>query len=70
MLAIRFSWIMNYKKIVKPLSGITLFVLILFVINEIVKLFEGDGDIKDVIGLICVIIFLFVILPFFGKKKP
>jgi hypothetical protein len=61
---------MNYKKIVKPLSGITLFVLILFITNEIVKLFEGDGDIKDVIGLICVIIFLFVILPFFGKKKP
>ena len=60
---------MNYKKIVKPLSGITLFVLILFVINEIVKLFEGDGDIKDVIGLICIIIFLFVILPFFGKKN-
>jgi hypothetical protein len=61
---------MNYDKIVKPLSGITLFVLILFVINEIVKLFEGDGDIKDVIGLICIIIFLFVILPFFGKRKP
>ena len=61
---------MDYKKIVKPLSGITLFILILFVINEIVKLFEGDGDIKDVIGLICIIIFLFVILPFFGKKKP
>ena len=60
---------MDYKKIVKPLSGITLFVLILFVINEIVKLFEGDGDIKDVIGLICIIIFLFVILPFFGKKN-
>ena len=61
---------MDYKKIVKPLSGITLFVLILFVINEIVKLFEGDGDIKDVIGLICIIIFLFVILPFFSKKTP
>ena len=61
---------MNYDKIVKPLSGITLFVLILFVINEIVKLFEGDGDIKDVIGLICIIIFLVVILPFFGKRKP
>ena len=60
---------MDYKKMVKPLSGITLFVLILFVINEIVKLFEGDGDIKDVIGLICIIIFLFVILPFFGKKN-
>jgi len=61
---------MDYKKIVKPLSRITLFVLIVCVINEIVKLFNGDGDITDVIGLICIIIFLFVILPFFGKKNP
>ena len=58
------------KKIVKPLSRITLFVLIVCVINEIVKLFQGDGDITDVIGLICIIIFLFVILPFFVKKDP
>jgi len=61
---------MDYKKIVKPISRITLFVLILCVINEIVKLFKGDGDITDVIGLICIIIFLFVILPFFSKKNP
>ena len=58
------------KKIVKSLSRITLFVLIVCVINEIVKLFQGDGDITDVIGLICIIIFLFVILPFFVKKNP
>ena len=58
------------KKIVKPLSRITLFVLIVCVINEIVNLFQGDGDITDVIGLICIIIFLFVILPFFVKKNP
>ena len=61
---------MDYKKIVKPLSRITLFVLIVCVINEIVKLYQGDGDITDVIGLICITILLFVILPFFGKKKP
>tara|TARA_B100000927_G_scaffold60708_1_gene47312 strand:- start:542 stop:733 length:192 start_codon:yes stop_codon:yes gene_type:complete len=61
---------MDYKKIVKPLSGITLFVLFLCVINEVVKLYQGDGDITDVIGLICIIIFLFVILPFFGNKNP
>ena len=61
---------MDYKKIVKPVSRITLFVLILCVINEIVKLFKGDGDITDVIGLICIIIFFFVILPFFSKKNP
>ena len=61
---------MNYKKIVKPLSRITLFVLIVCVINEIVKLFQGDEDITDIIGLICIIIFLFVILPFFAKKNP
>ena len=61
---------MDYKKIVKPLSRITLFVLIVCVINEIVKLYQGDGDITDVIGLICITIFLFVILQFFGKKKP
>ena len=58
------------KKIVKPLSRITLFVLIVCVINEIVKLFQGDEDITDIIGLICIIIFLFVILPFFAKKNP
>ena len=61
---------MNKEKIVKPLSRITLFVLIVCVIHEIVKLFQGDGDVTDVIGLICITIFLFVILPFFGKKKP
>ena len=58
------------KKIVKPLSRITLFVLIVCVINEIVNLYQGDGDITDVIGLICIIIFWFVILPLFVKKKP
>ena len=61
---------MNKEKIVKPLSRITLFVLIVCVINEIVKLFQGDGDVTDVIGLICITIFLFVILPLFVKKKP
>ena len=61
---------MDYKKIVKPLSRITLFVLIVCVIYEIVKLFHRDGDVTDVIGLICITIFLFVILPLFIKKKP
>ena len=61
---------MNKEKIVKTLSRITLFVLIVCVIYEIVKLLQGDGDVTDVIGLICIIIFLFVILPLFVKKKP
>ena len=61
---------MDYKKIVKPLSRITLFVLIVCVINEIVKLFQGEGDIMDVIWLICIMVFLFVVLPIFGMKKP
>ena len=61
---------MNKEKIEKPLSRITLFVLIVYVIYEIVKLFQGDGDVTDVIGLICITIFLFVILPLFVKKNP
>ena len=61
---------MNKEKIVKPLSRITLFVLIVYVIYEIVKLFQGDGDVTDVIWLICITIFLFVILPLFVKKNP
>ena len=61
---------MNKEKIVKTLSRITLFVLIVCVIYEIVKLLQGDEDVTDVIGLICIIIFLFVILPLFVKKKP
>ena len=60
---------MDYKKTVKPLSRITLFVLIVCVIYKIVKLFQGEGDITDVIGLICIMVFLFVILPIFGMKK-
>jgi hypothetical protein len=60
---------MDYKKIVKPLSRITLFVLIVCVINEIVKLYRGNGDVTDVIGLICLMLFLFVVLPFFVEKN-
>ena len=59
---------MDYKKIVKPLSRITLFVLIVCVINEIVKLYQGNGDVTVVIELICIMIFLFVLMPFFVKK--
>ena len=58
---------MDYKKIVKPLSRITLFVMIVCVIYEKVKLFQGDGDVTDVIGLISITIFFFVILPYFVK---
>ncbi len=61
---------MDYKKTVKPLSRITLFVLIVCLIYETVKLFQGEGDIIDVIGLICIMVFFFVVLPIFGMKKP
>ena len=61
---------MYYKKIVKPLSRITLFVLIVCLIYEIVKLFQSEVDIMDVVGLICIVVFLFLVLPIFGMKKP
>ena len=61
---------MDYEKIVKPLSRITLFVGSVWLIYEIVKLFQGEGDIMDVIGLICIMVCLFVVLPIFGMKKP
>ena len=61
---------MDYKKIVKPLSRITLFGLIVCVINEIVKLYKWNGDVTDVIGLICIMVSVFVVLPIFGMKKP
>ena len=61
---------MDYKKTVKPLSRITLFVLLLCLIYKIVKLFEGEGNIIDVIWLICIMVYLFVVLPTFGMKKP
>ena len=61
---------MDYEKIVKPISRITLFVVVVWIIYEIVKLFQGEGDIMDVIGLICIMVILFVVLPIFGMKKP
>ena len=61
---------MDYKKTVKPLSRITLFLLIICLIYETVKLFQGEGDIIDVIGLICIMVLFFVVLPIFGMKKP
>ena len=60
---------MDYEKIVKPISRITLFVGVVSIIYEIVKLFQGEGDIMDVIGLICIMVILFVVLPIFGMKK-
>ena len=60
---------MDYEKIVKPISRITLFALLVCVIYEIVKLFQGEGGIMDAIGLICIMVFLFVVLPIFGMKK-
>ena len=60
---------MNYKKVLNPLSKITLLILIVWIIYEIVKLFQGEGDITDVIGLICIIIFLYVIPTEFWNKK-
>ena len=61
---------MDYEKIVKPISRISLFAGLVWVIYEIVKLFQGEGDIMDVIGLICIMVCLFVVLPIFGMKKP
>lgn len=60
---------MDYKKLVNPLSKITLSVLIVCLIYGIVKLYEGEGDIMNVIGLICIIISLYVI-PKLWSQKP
>tara|TARA_B110000858_G_scaffold104596_1_gene119687 strand:+ start:133 stop:330 length:198 start_codon:yes stop_codon:yes gene_type:complete len=60
---------MNYKKLLKPIGRITLIVMIGGVIFGIVRLFQGEGDITDVIALICYIIFLFVIIPFLEKMN-
>jgi membrane protein YdbS with pleckstrin-like domain len=67
---------MNYKKIVKPLSRITLLVATSSIIFGIVRLFQGSDDWAEVeafiITPICCIIFLFVLIPFLEKvnKHP
>ena len=48
------------KKLLKPLGRITLIILISWVIYGIVKLLQGEGDVIDVIGPICIIIFFYV----------
>ena len=58
---------MNYKKIVKPLSRITLLVATSSIIFGIVGLFQGSDDWGLIITPICCIIFLFVFLPFTNK---
>ena len=52
---------MSYKKLLNPLSKISLFILIAWTIYEIVKLFQGEGAIMDVILPICIIVFLYLI---------
>ena len=47
------------KKLLKPLGRITLIILISWVIYGIVKLLQGEGDVIDVIGPICIIIFFY-----------
>ena len=52
---------MNYKKLLNPLSKISLFILIAWAIYKIVKLFQGEGAIMDIILTICIIVFLYLI---------
>jgi hypothetical protein len=64
---------MNYKKIVKPLSRITLLVATSSIIFGIVRLFQGSYDWglveAFIITPICCIIFFFVFLPFLEKRN-
>ena len=64
---------MNYKKILKPISRITLIVMIGGLIFGIVRLFQGSDDWglveAFIITPICCIIFLFVFLPFLEKMN-
>ena len=60
------------KKLLKPLGWITLIILIGLVIYGIVKLFQGQGDVIDVIGPIGIIM-LFYVFPtklFNQNSKP
>ena len=63
---------MDHKKIVKPLSRITLLVATSSIIFGIVRLFQGSDDWDLIITPICCIIFLFVFIPFLEKmnKQP
>jgi len=58
------------KKLLKPLGRITLIIMIGWVIYGIVKLFQGEGVIIDVILPICIIIFLYVIPTKIFNQKP
>tara|TARA_B110001452_G_scaffold87016_1_gene71152 strand:- start:70 stop:264 length:195 start_codon:yes stop_codon:yes gene_type:complete len=60
---------MNYKKLLKPISRITLIVLIGGLIFGIVGLFQGSDDWDLIITPICCIIFLFVLIPFLEKMN-
>ena len=64
---------MNYKKLLKPISRITLIVMIGGLILGIVRLFQGSDDWglveAFIITPICCIIFLFVFLPFLEKMN-
>ena len=60
---------MNYKKILKPLSRITLIVMIGGLIFGIVGLFQGSDDWGLINRSIFYIIFFFVFLPFMEKMN-
>ena len=56
------------KKLLKPLGRITLIILIGWVIYGIVKLFQEEGAIMDVIFPICGIVLMYII-PTFMKSE-
>ena len=56
------------KKLLKPLGRITLIILIGWVIYGIVKLFQGEGAIMDIIFPICGIVLMYII-PTFMKSE-
>ena len=57
------------KKLLKPLGRITLIILIGWVIYGIVKLFQGEGAIMDIITPICGIFLMYFLSPFIKSEN-
>jgi len=61
---------MNHKKLFKLLGRIVLIILITWTVDGMVKLFQGEGAIIDVIGPICIMVLVYIIPTDVWNQKP